>query len=114
MTLKGKSLTGSLQGKKLAILLSTPPDKPDIETVVKLSKAALAQGVEVYLYLLDDGLLNFHQPTIEELLSEGVRLYCCAFSAQKRNIPRNEKATFGGLFVLLNLINSCDRFIAFN
>ena len=107
-------MTASLHGKKLAILLSTPPHKPDIETVVYLSKAALDQGVEVYLYLLDDGVLNFDQPVIDELLTQGVKLYCCAYAAQKRNIPRSEKAVFGGLFVLFHLTNSCDRFIAFN
>ena len=107
-------MSETLQGKKLAVLLSTSPDKPDIHTVVNLSKAALAQGVEVYLYLLDDGLLNFDQPAIDDLLGRGVKLYCCAYAAQRRNIPRSEKAVFGGLFVLFNLINSCDRFIAFN
>lgn len=107
-------MTASLHGKKLAVLLSTPPDTPDVHTVVNLTKAALDQGVEVYLYLLDDGVLNFDQPVIDELLAQGVKMYCCAYAAQKRNIPRSEKAVFGGLFVLLNLINSCDRFIAFN
>ena len=107
-------MSESLQGKKLAVLLSTSPDKSGVQTAVNLSKAALARGVEVYLYLLDDGVLNFDQPAIDELLTQGINLYCCAYAAQRRNIPRSEKAVFGGLFVLLNLINSCDRFIAFN
>ena len=104
----------SIPGKKLGILLSTPPDSPDLRTVVKLSEAAVAQGVVVYLYLLDDGMLNIDQPDIDELLAKGVKLFCCAYAAQKRNIPRSDKAVFGGLFVLSNLMNTCDQFIAFN
>ena len=103
-----------LQGKNLGILLSTPSDRPDLGTVVELSKVALAQGVEVYLYLLDDGVLNINHPDIDELIAGGVKLFCCAYAAQKRNIPRSEKAVFGGLFVLSNLLNTCDQFIAFN
>ncbi|UCE18540.1 MAG: DsrE family protein [Gemmatimonadota bacterium] len=103
-----------ISGKKLGILLSTSPERPDLQTVVKLSQAAVSQGVEVYLYLLDDGILHLNHPGIDELLAGGVKLFCCAYAAQKRNIPRSDKAVFGGLFVLLNLLNTCDQFIAFN
>jgi sulfur relay (sulfurtransferase) complex TusBCD TusD component (DsrE family) len=107
-------MTESMHGKKLGILLSTPPEAPDLETVVGLSKAALAQGVEVYLYLLDDGVLSIDHQDINALLTQGVKLFCCAYAAQKRNIPRSDKAVFGGLFVLSTLLNTCDQCIAFN
>ena len=107
-------MTESMLGGKLGVLLSTPPDRPDFHSVVNLSKAALSQGVEVYLYLLDDGVLSIDHPDIEELLTKGVKLFCCAYAAQKRNIPRSDKAVFGGLFVLSNLLHTCDQFIAFN
>ncbi|MFQ6092590.1 MAG: DsrE family protein [bacterium] len=100
--------------KRLGFLLSTPPEDLDLGTVVGLSKAALAQGVEVYLYLLDDGVLSIDHPAIEELSVRGVKLFCCAYAAQRRNIPRSDRAVFGGLFVLSNLITSCDQFVAFN
>jgi sulfur relay (sulfurtransferase) complex TusBCD TusD component (DsrE family) len=81
---------------------------------MKLSEAAIAQGAEVYLYLLDDGVLSIDHPGINELLTQGVKLFCCAYAAQKRNISRSDKAVFGGLFVLSNLLNTCDQCIAFN
>ena len=104
----------SISSKKLGILLSTPPESPDLETVTNLSIAALEQGIEVYLYLLDDGVLNLDHPCVEGLRTKGVRLFCCAYAAQKRNIQRSDKAVFGGLFVLSNLMKTCDQFVAFN
>mgnify|MGYP003693828805 CR=1 FL=1 len=41
---------------KLGLLLSTPPTHPSVETVVQLAQAALRKGVDVYLYLIDEGV----------------------------------------------------------
>ncbi len=99
--------------KKLGILLSTSPDNKNLGIVTGLIQAAIKGSVSVYLYLIDDGVECIHDKKLLELSKEGLRLYICAYGAQKKGIPPNEAATFGGLAVLSELANVCDRFVAF-
>jgi len=46
----------AIVARKLGLLLSTAPSHASVETVVQLSQAALRRGVEVYLYLIDEGV----------------------------------------------------------
>ncbi len=100
--------------KKLGILLSTPPENKNRTTVVSLAKEAVRQGIDTYLYLIDDGVRNCGHPEIDTLTKAGVNLFVCAYGAQRRGIPPNESATFSGLVVLSDLVKGCDRFITFN
>ena len=69
---------------KLGLLLSTPPTHPSVETVVQLAQAALRKGVDVYLYLIDEGVKTV-----------------------------DSRASLSGLVVLSGIIDGCDRFLAF-
>lgn len=104
----------ALQGKRLGLLLSTPPAHPNLSTVTALVREARRQGVDVYLYLLDDGVWNLGSPEIAALSDEGVKLFVCAYGAQRRNVPVSDQAVFCGLVVLSDLVKGCDRFLAFN
>ena len=42
--------------RKLGLLLSTPPSHPSVDAVIQLTQAALRKGVDVYLYLIDEGV----------------------------------------------------------
>lgn len=99
--------------KKLGILLSTAPDNKNLVVVTGLIKAAIKNSVSVYLYLIDDGVECIHDKRLLELSKEGMKLYVCAYGAQKKGIAPSDIATFGGLAVLSELANVCDRFIAF-
>jgi sulfur relay (sulfurtransferase) complex TusBCD TusD component (DsrE family) len=101
--------------RKLGILLSTPPGNRNRTTVVSLAREALRQGVTPYLYLIDDGVLNLDDPEIQALAGTGVILFACAYSAHRCGVPiKDDTATFSGLVVLSDLIQGCDRFVAFN
>ncbi|HLG21228.1 MAG TPA: DsrE family protein [Candidatus Manganitrophaceae bacterium] len=100
--------------KKLGLLLSTPPENKNLKTVVSLAKEALHQGMDAYLYLIDDGVRNLDRPEIDELAQQGAKLFLCAYGAQRRGIPNSEKAAFCGLVVLSDLMKGCDRFVTFN
>jgi sulfur relay (sulfurtransferase) complex TusBCD TusD component (DsrE family) len=100
-----------MKNKKLGIILSTPPEEKNLTTVVSLATEARRQGIGVYLYLIDDGVKHIDQPEIEALKDAGVKLFLCAYGAQRRSIPSSDKAAFGGLVVLSDLIKGCDRFI---
>jgi predicted peroxiredoxin len=106
-----------LAKKKLGLLLSTGPERPDnLATAVGLSEAALAGGAGVYLYLIDDGVRALDDPRIQTLAPRGAKLFVCAYGCQKRRLPLDhaDMVTYCGLVVLKDLINGTDRFIALN
>jgi sulfur relay (sulfurtransferase) complex TusBCD TusD component (DsrE family) len=103
-----------LRGKKLGILLSTEPAHPNLATCLDVSQAALARGIDLYLYLVDDGVANIDDDRILELGRRGAKLFVCAYGCQRRRLPITDKATYCGLVVLTDLINGCDRFLPLN
>lgn len=103
-----------MEKKKLGILLSTPPEDKNLTTVASLANEALCQGVDTYLYLIDEGVRNVDRPEMERLKRNGVKLFLCAYGAQRRGIPTSDKAVFCGLVVLSDLVKGCDRFVTFN
>ena len=107
----------SLENKKLGILLSRPPEHSHAHTVTKLSEEARAAGVEVYLYLIDEGVKNLQNTQLLNLTTSGVKLFVCAYGCQQHNISTDgygKEVNFCGLVILSNIINGCDRFLAFN
>jgi sulfur relay (sulfurtransferase) complex TusBCD TusD component (DsrE family) len=104
----------SLAGKKLGLLLSTSPDHPNFSHGLKLADAALRQGVQVYIYCIDDAVAGLSHPMVQELQTNGMRLFACAYGAQRRNLPMSAQAVFGGLGSLADLVAGTDRFVSFN
>ncbi len=100
--------------KKLGLLLSTSPEHANINTAVKLSKAALSSGHDVYLYLIDEGTKNLPDDRLRELTAQGLKLFICAYGAQRHGIEPDNQAVFCGLVVLSDLIKGCDQFISLN
>ncbi len=104
-----------MKKKKLGILLATPPQNKNWVTVVNLAQEAIQQGIEAYLYLIDDGVHGTSCPEITVLTQSGVNLFVCAYSIQRRGIPfdHNTPIAYSGLVALSDLIKGCDRFITF-
>ena len=100
--------------KKLGILLSTGPEHPNFKTAVRLAETALDQEVDVYLYLIDDGVFVLDQDEFLGLAPRGAKLFSCAYAAQRKGVSINDKATFCGLVVFSDLVKGCDRFIFLN
>lgn len=103
-----------LAGKKLGLMLSTEPGHPNLTTTLGLTAAALDRGIDVYLYLIDDGVAAVEDPRVQALAQRGAKLFVCAYGCQKRRLPLSDKATNCGLVVLTDLINGTDRFISLN
>ncbi|MGP8199510.1 MAG: DsrE family protein [Limisphaerales bacterium] len=104
----------SLCGKKLGVLLSTHPDQPGFKHGLCLAEAALNEEVDVYLYCVDDAVHGISRPQLQALAARGLKLYACAYAAQRRGLPVNDKAVFAGLAVVSDLIAATDRFVSFN
>ena len=81
-----------------------------------LADAALARGVQLYLYLIDDGVRALDDPRVRVLPDRGAKVFVCAYGCQKRHLPLRdpERVTYCGLVVLTDLINGTDRFVALN
>jgi len=110
-------MMNALTGKKLGLLLSTPPSHHNADVVAGLSREALQAQVSVYLYLIDEGVKNLANPKILDLASAGVKLSVCAYGCQQHKVSTEgygQDITFCGLVVLSQIIAGCDRFIAFN
>ncbi len=103
-----------VRGRKLGILLSTRPEERAFRHGVRLAATALAAGVDVYLYCIDDAVHGVADAELQALKATGLKLYACAYGAQRRNIPVNHLAAFAGLTVVTDLIASTDRFVSFN
>ena len=107
----------TIEQKKLGILLSTPPNHPNVETVTRLGEEALASKVDLYVYLIDEGVLNLQNNQLLQLASAGAKLFVCAYGCQKHHMSTEgygKEVNFCGLVILSDIINGCDRFIAFN
>jgi len=100
--------------KKLGVLISVPPNHPNFTHGVCLAKAALAHGLDVYLYCIDESVQGLGDPRLRSLKADGLKLFACAYGAQRRNVPMSEQATFSGLGILSDVIASADRFVSFN
>ncbi len=102
--------------KKVGILLSTPPSHPSVETVARLSSEAMTQGQDVYLYCIDEGVKNLRDPRYAELVGRGMKLFVCAYGCQQYGVSTDQldsRISLCGLVVLSNIVNGCDRFLAF-
>lgn len=106
-----------MEKKKLGILLSTGPSHPNVVTVSGLCRTALASRVDVYLYLIDEGVKNVGDPRLSALAESGAKFFVCAYGCQQHGVSTADidpRISLCGLVVLSNMINGCDRFLAFN
>jgi len=104
-----------MKKQSFGLLLSTGPENSNLDAAIGLSEAALQSGKDVYVYLIDAGVLTVEDPRFEPLRSAGLKLFACAYGAQQHGVPRkDDRATYCGLVVLSNIISSCDRFVALN
>ncbi len=100
--------------KKLGIVLSTPPENPNLKTALGLLEAASIKNIQSYLYLIDEGVKNVKNPKIECLSQQGLKWFACAYSAQRYGISIDRSGVFGGLVLLSDLLKVCDRVVVLN
>ena len=105
-----------MSARKLGLLLSTPPSHPSVETVAQLAQAALRRGVDVYLYLIDEGVKTAVDQRYLFLIDAGVKISVCAYGCQQHGVLTttvDSRISLSGLVVLSGIIDGCDRFLAF-
>ena len=80
----------------------------------RLAETALNRGVEVYLYCLDEAVRGAEDPALLALQGRGLKLFACAYAAQRRDLPLTGSALYSGLGMLSDLVSATDRFVSFN
>ena len=101
-------------GMKLGLLLSTRAGQAGFEHGLRLAEIALEEGVDVYLYCIDDAVHELNHPRLQTLRDKGLKLYACAYGAQRRNLPLDGPAVYAGLTIVSDLIAATDRFVSFS
>jgi sulfur relay (sulfurtransferase) complex TusBCD TusD component (DsrE family) len=102
--------------RRLGLLLSTPPSHPSVDTVLCLADAALRHGIDVYLYLIDEGVKSLRDSRYTDIVHAGVKMSVCAYGCQQHGVLTTDidpKISLSGLVVLSGIIDGCDRFLAF-
>jgi sulfur relay (sulfurtransferase) complex TusBCD TusD component (DsrE family) len=105
-----------MPARKLGLLLSTAPSPSTVDTVAQLADAAIRQGIEVYMYLIDEGVKSFADARFHGLLDRGVKMSVCAYGCQQHGVSTqgvDSRVSLSGLVVLSGIIDGCDRFLAF-
>ena len=59
--------------QKLGILLAAPATAQSSRTAVRLAETALDKKVDVYLYLIDDGVYNLNNQHLLDLKKRGMK-----------------------------------------
>jgi hypothetical protein len=109
----GAPAAGSLAGRKLGVLLTTPPEHPNFRPALAVMNAALDAGARVYLYCIDNGVRAVASPEIQAIKGRGASLFGCAYGAGHRKIALDDAAAWSGLTVLADVVGSTDRFVSF-
>ena len=114
---------------KLGFVVRTAPyTSQNIDTVYELSKVALSVGHEVEIFLYDDAVMamnkNIKPPKersipdrLTEIINMGAVINGAALSAKFRGLRKDaliENAKIGGMSLLGNLVNTCDRIVTFS
>jgi sulfur relay (sulfurtransferase) complex TusBCD TusD component (DsrE family) len=98
---------------KLGILLTTSPENENTNTVIGISRAARAQGHEVSIFLMYDGVYNINNKEFSGLADEGVSIAVCAFNVEQRKIGKVGGILFGSQYDHACIASEVDRLISF-
>jgi hypothetical protein len=99
--------------KLLALVLSTPKPRGDWARVEAIAREARARGIEVGLFLMDQGALFAASGAAEELLDEDVEITVCGNSTTHLGVTPVHGVTIGSQDDHAALLHRADRTLAF-
>jgi hypothetical protein len=66
---------------------------------------------KVYLYALDEGVRGLSPAAVAEWNRAGIKVFGCAYAAERRHLPLQSSVTYGGLALLHDLLATTESFI---
>jgi len=100
--------------RQLGLLLAVPPEHPNFSRALAAVDYAVAQGHRMFVHAIDEGVRCVGDPRLQERRErhgDRLALWACAYGAEKRGLPTDERAAYAGLSVLADLIASTDKFV---
>jgi sulfur relay (sulfurtransferase) complex TusBCD TusD component (DsrE family) len=110
--------TDQLRGRRLAVVVSTAPDRGDLDWALDLARVACERDVDVGVFFMDQAVdgLPARVDQLAALAEAGCDLICCGSSAHARGLGPADV----GASVLLGsqddhaaLVHRADRVVAF-
>jgi hypothetical protein len=96
----------------LAVLLTVAPGHPAFLRGLQVVQRALDRGWRIYFFALDEGVRALSHQGISSLRVHGVKVMGCAYAAERRRLPIDATATYGGLGMLHDLLAACEHFVS--
>ena len=92
-------------------MLTTGTESENTFTVKSLAGAALSQGHEVSLFLMDDGVYNLR--SFDDLIARGLKVAVCAHNCLQRAVDKVDGVLYGSQYDWSQMVNEADRVLAF-
>lgn len=73
--------------------------------------AGVEAGRRVFVYCIDDAVSGLEDSRMQLIRSKGAVVYACAYGAHRRGIAVSDRAVFGGLGLLGDLLAGTDEFV---
>jgi predicted peroxiredoxin len=105
-----------MSARRLAIVVSTGPERGELGAAAAIAGAARAAGIEVGLFFMHAGVAWLREAgaVIDELADDGCDLIACATSAEERGIgAADTEVLLGSQDDHAALIHHADRVVAF-
>jgi sulfur relay (sulfurtransferase) complex TusBCD TusD component (DsrE family) len=109
----GREVALTLQGKRLAIIVSTAPERGDFARAERLAHAARARGVEVGLFLMDAAVVWGQDARATALLEEGCDVVLCGTNTGQRGVVAVAGVIVGSQDDHAAIVHHADRVVAF-
>jgi sulfur relay (sulfurtransferase) complex TusBCD TusD component (DsrE family) len=104
----------ALNGRRLAIILSTPPERGDLERVERLARAARVRGVDVGIFLMDAAVVwGAHERASRLVNEDGCDVFLCGTNAGKLGVVLAAGVVEGSQDDHAALVHRADRVVAF-
>ncbi len=109
---------------QIGILLTSSPEHENTYTVGQLADNFLKAGHAVQIFLMDDGVYHaVKNPSknrlfsnIDQLMTQGVKIYLCAVTAEARGLVQEDfldSVELSSQYELSQIVECSDRFLAF-
>lgn len=95
---------------KLGIILTSGFGSQNLQTACRLTEAALEEGHQVALFLMDDGVYQLR--SFGDLQEKGLEVSLCAHNAYQRGLEKVEGVLFGSQYDWAQTVNEADRVIS--
>lgn len=105
-----------MHGRELALVVSTAPERGDLERALALAHAAVAAGLEVGMFFMDEAVrgLPAARAALAALAALDCQLCACASSAHARGLRAADVGILlGSQDDHAALVHRADRVIAF-